>query len=41
MNRGVFSLDFSPDGSKLAVAGGDSSIRILDIVRGGNDYDEK
>lgn len=33
MHRGVFALDFSPDGSKVAVAGGDSSIRILDIVR--------
>lgn len=41
MNRGVFSLDFSPDGSKIAVAGGDSSIRILDIVRGNHsDFDD-
>lgn len=37
MPRGVFALDFSPDGTKLAVAGGDSSIRILDIVRHGHE----
>ena len=30
--RGIFTLDFSPDGQKIAVAGGDCSIRILDIV---------
>ena len=44
MSRGVFALDFSPDGTKIAVAGGDSSIRILDIYRGGSrgdDYDEQ
>ncbi|CAM9514278.1 unnamed protein product, partial [Phaeothamnion confervicola] len=34
LSRGVFTLDFSPDQEqkKLAVAGGDSSIRIIDIV---------
>jgi WD40 repeat protein len=32
LTRGVFTMDFSPDGSKVAVAGGDSSIRILDVV---------
>lgn len=36
MNRGVFALDFSPDGTKVAVAGGDATIRILDIFRGEN-----
>jgi COMPASS component SWD3 len=36
MKRGVFALDFSPDGTKLAVAGGDSTIRILEIYRGGD-----
>lgn len=29
--RGVFAIDFSPDNEKVAVAGGDSSIRILSI----------
>ncbi len=31
LSRGVFTVDFSPDGQKLAIAGGDSSIRILDL----------
>ena len=31
--KGIFALDFSPDGQKVAVAGGDSSIRILDIIQ--------
>lgn len=31
MSRGVFAVDFSPDGKKLAIAGGDSSIRILEL----------
>jgi len=30
--RGIFTIDFSPDNQKIAVAGGDFSIRILDIV---------
>ncbi len=30
--RGVFALDFSPDNRKIAVAAGDSCIRILEIV---------
>jgi COMPASS component SWD3 len=36
LSRGVFTLDFSPapdgDVKKLAVAGGDASIRIIDII---------
>lgn len=32
LERGIFTLDFSFDSSLVAVAGGDSSIRILDIV---------
>ena len=32
LSKGIFSLDFSPDGQKFAIGGGDSSIRILDIV---------
>jgi len=32
LTRGVFTMDFSPDGTKVAVAGGDASIRILDLV---------
>lgn len=32
LTRGVFTMDFSPDGTKVAVAGGDASIRILDVV---------
>ena len=31
MTRGVFSLDFSHDDTKLAVAGGDAAIRLLNI----------
>jgi WD40 repeat protein len=30
--RGVFAIDFSADNQKIAIAGGDSAIRILDIV---------
>jgi WD40 repeat protein len=32
LTRGVFSVDFSADGEKVAIAGGDSCIRILDVV---------
>jgi hypothetical protein len=32
LSRGVFTLDFSPDGTKMAVAGGDAAIRIIDIL---------
>lgn len=32
LSRGIFTLDFSPDNQKIAVAGGDQTIRILDIV---------
>eukprot|EP00753_Platysulcus_tardus_P004272 PLAT12526.5.p2 GENE.PLAT12526.5~~PLAT12526.5.p2 ORF type:complete len:422 (+),score=231.27 PLAT12526.5:1739-3004(+) len=32
MSRAVFSVDFSPDSSMLAVGGGDASIRLLNIV---------
>jgi COMPASS component SWD3 len=30
--RGVFAIDFAPDCPKIAIAGGDASIRILDIA---------
>uniref|UniRef100_A0A7S3NKS8 Anaphase-promoting complex subunit 4 WD40 domain-containing protein n=1 Tax=Aureoumbra lagunensis TaxID=44058 RepID=A0A7S3NKS8_9STRA len=30
--RGVFTLDFAPNGRRLSVAGGDATIRIIDIV---------
>ena len=33
--RGVFAVDFAPGEQKLAIAGGDSSIRILDVVNRG------
>ena len=32
LSRGIFALDFSPTDNRLAVAGGDSSIRIIDIT---------
>lgn len=32
LSRGVFAVDFSPDNRKLAIAGGDASIRILEIA---------
>jgi COMPASS component SWD3 len=32
LNRGVFAVDFSAEAQKLAIAGGDASIRIFDIV---------
>mmetsp|Transcript_9074 Transcript_9074/g.9125 ORF Transcript_9074/g.9125 Transcript_9074/m.9125 type:complete len:358 (-) Transcript_9074:178-1251(-) len=32
LSRGIFAVDFSPDGFKVAVAGGDSTIRILEVV---------
>lgn len=35
LERGVFALDFAPDASKVAVAGGDCAIRVLDIVAAG------
>jgi COMPASS component SWD3 len=31
LSRGVFTLDFSPTESKIAIAGGDCAIRVLDI----------
>jgi COMPASS component SWD3 len=31
LSRGVFTIDFSPDNEKMAIAGGDASIRILHI----------
>jgi WD40 repeat protein len=35
LSKGVFAIDFSPDNQKVAVAGGDASIRILDIDKRG------
>ncbi len=32
LTRGVFTVDFSPESQKLAIAGGDASIRVFDIV---------
>jgi len=32
LSRGVFAVDFSPDNDKIAIAGGDASIRILQIA---------
>lgn len=32
LEKGVFSVDFSPDREKVAIAGGDACIRILDVV---------
>jgi len=41
MARGVFTLDFRHDNGQIAVAGGDSSIRLIDIVsKGDGDGDE-
>lgn len=31
LSRGVFAIDFSPENDKVAIAGGDSTIRILSI----------
>ena len=35
LSKGIFALDFSPDNQRFAVAGGDTSIRILDICKKG------
>lgn len=32
LSRGVFSLDWSPQGDKCAIAGGDGNIRVIDVV---------
>jgi COMPASS component SWD3 len=32
LHRGVFSVDFSPESQKIAIAGGDACVRIYDIV---------
>jgi hypothetical protein len=37
----VFAVDYSPDEQKLAIAGGDASIRILDIVGHASSADEQ
>lgn len=31
LSRGVFTLDFSPTGDKMVVAGADAAIRIIDV----------
>ena len=36
LTRGVFTVDFSPDNEHVAIAGGDSSIRILKIGKDKN-----
>jgi COMPASS component SWD3 len=41
LTRGVFAVDYSPDEQKLAIAGGDASIRILDIVGHASSADEQ
>lgn len=33
MTKGVYTVDFSPDSSMLAVAGGDASVRLLEIKK--------
>ena len=33
LSRGVFTLDFAPDSSQIVVAGGDSTIRIIDVMK--------
>lgn len=33
LSRGIFTVDFSLEGDKIAIAGGDSSIRILQISK--------
>lgn len=32
LSRGIFTLDFSPESKKIAMAGGDCSIRIVELV---------
>jgi COMPASS component SWD3 len=32
LSKGIFTVDFSPESQKLAIAGADASIRIFDIV---------
>lgn len=34
---GVFTVDWSPTTAKVAVAGGDSAIRIIDVMSMDND----
>ena len=36
LTKGVFAMDFSPDNQRVAVAGGDASIRMLDISKKGS-----
>jgi WD40 repeat protein len=33
LSKGIFAMDFSPDNQKIAIGGGDASIRILDIAK--------
>jgi hypothetical protein len=32
LNRGVFTVDWSPASAKLAVGGGDLAIRVIDVL---------
>lgn len=34
LSRGIFAVDFAPECQKVAMAGGDASIRILEVVSG-------
>lgn len=40
LSRGVFTLDFSPQGDKLTVAGADATIRIIDVYDSSQDLDQ-
>mmetsp|Transcript_9954 Transcript_9954/g.15014 ORF Transcript_9954/g.15014 Transcript_9954/m.15014 type:complete len:351 (+) Transcript_9954:63-1115(+) len=39
LTRGIFSVDFSPDNEKVAIGGGDSCIRILDVSNRDKEFD--
>mmetsp|Transcript_20981 Transcript_20981/g.72467 ORF Transcript_20981/g.72467 Transcript_20981/m.72467 type:complete len:95 (-) Transcript_20981:212-496(-) len=40
LERGVFTLDFAPEQRKLVVAGGDATIRVINIV-GSDAWDQE